>query len=109
MLRNVAANVVGIVVAFLTVMLIGVLSCLPAQDCPADAPPGDRDAPVFDVQDLYDEFSRHFDPGRAADFDRFRDFVVRQVHSIRESTGCERVRFRIESEEGRLKLKAKPI
>lgn len=66
-------------------------------------------APDAQVRELYDEFSRHFDPGSATDYDRFRSFVMRQVSHVRESTGCEKVRFRIESQDGRLKLKAKPV
>ena len=66
-------------------------------------------APDATVRELYDDFSRHFDPGRATDFDSFRSFVMRQVSHVRESTGCENVRFRIESQDGKLKLKAKPV
>lgn len=61
------------------------------------------------VRKLYDDFSRHCDPGHATDFANFRDFVMRQVSHIRETTGCEKVQFRIESQDGKLKLKAKPV
>ena len=66
-------------------------------------------APDAQVRELYDNFSRHFDPGNATDFDSFRSFVMRQVSHVRESTGCEKVQFRIESQDGKLKLKAKPV
>lgn len=61
------------------------------------------------VRTLYDEFSRHMDPGRTTDYDNFRSFVMRQVSNIRQSTGCEKVSFRIDSQDGKLKLKAKPV
>lgn len=66
-------------------------------------------APDTAVRALYDEFSRHMDPGRTTDYESFRSFVMRQVSSIRQSTGCEKVHFRIDARDGKLKLKAKPV
>ena len=39
----------------------------------------------------------------------FRGYISRQIESIRLKTGCEAVQFRIATEDGKLKLKAKPV
>ncbi len=43
------------------------------------------------------------------DLDTFRNYLQRQVAQIRDKTGCEAVQFRVASEEGKVKLKAKPV
>jgi hypothetical protein len=43
------------------------------------------------------------------DFDSFRGYIQGQVEAIRQKTGCSQVMFRVTNEEGRLKLKAKPL
>jgi len=43
------------------------------------------------------------------ELDTFRGYLSQQIESIRLKTGCEAVQFRIASEGGKLKLKAKPI
>ena len=43
------------------------------------------------------------------DLDTFRNYLQRQVAQIREKTGCESVQFRVATEEGKVKLKAKPV
>lgn len=43
------------------------------------------------------------------DLERFRDYVGRQAEAIRAKTGCSDIQFRVEVEEGKLKLKAKPL
>ena len=43
------------------------------------------------------------------DLDTFRNYLQRQVAQIREKTGCEAVQFRVAAEEGKVKLKAKPV
>jgi len=50
-------------------------------------------------------------PGGSPGFDleSFRAYLEQQVGAIREKTGCERVRFRLEPEGGRMKLKARPL
>jgi hypothetical protein len=45
----------------------------------------------------------------AMDLERFRDYVSRQAEVIRSKTGCSDIQFRVEVEEGKLKLKAKPL
>ncbi len=39
----------------------------------------------------------------------FRGYLSQQIESIRLKTGCEAVQFRIATENGKLKLKAKPV
>jgi hypothetical protein len=43
------------------------------------------------------------------DLDTFRSYLERQVAQIRDKTGCEAVQFRVAMEEGKVKLKAKPV
>jgi len=43
------------------------------------------------------------------DFDKFRTYLDRQAAAIRAKTGCEEIQFRVAVQEGKLKLKAKPI
>ena len=47
--------------------------------------------------------------GQRPDKKTFRAFLDAQTEKIRLETGCEEVRFRIADEEGRPKLKAKPL
>ncbi len=44
-----------------------------------------------------------------ADFGKFQDYLSKQAEKIREKTGCEQVSFRVASEKGKMKLKAKPV
>lgn len=86
---------------------------------PAAAPAGEPDAargvvvtgPVADAvaRALYEGLAR--DPQSAASFDfgSFRRYLERQAEAIRARTGCTGVRFRLASEGGRIKLKAKPV
>jgi hypothetical protein len=56
-------------------------------------------------------FAGLYADGRAArvDFERFRGYSAGQVEAIRQKTGCSEVMFRVANEDGRLKLKAKPL
>lgn len=69
-------------------------------------------------------FSQHIDPtavtplyrhlyrdqaAGAMDLGTFTDYLVRQHRMIRERTGCDKVSFRIVEEDGKKKLKAKPV
>jgi hypothetical protein len=47
--------------------------------------------------------------GPKADFGKFRDYLAKQAAMIRDKTGCQEVSFRVASERGKLKLKAKAI
>jgi hypothetical protein len=50
-------------------------------------------------------------PGEAPrfDLDSFQTYLARQVTAIREKTGCAQVQFRLANEEGKVKLKARPV
>jgi len=47
--------------------------------------------------------------GKRLELETFRGYVARQVAEIRAKTGAGAVQFRVVEEEGRLKLKAKPL
>jgi hypothetical protein len=50
-------------------------------------------------------------PGEAPrfDLDSFQSYLMRQAAAIRAKTGCAEVQFRLADEDGKLKLKARPI
>ena len=48
-------------------------------------------------------------PAGAMDLDSFATYLARQHQLIRDRTGCEKVSFRIVEEDGKKKLKAKPV
>jgi hypothetical protein len=55
---------------------------------------------------------RHLYPNQTAgamDLGTFTDYLARQHQLIRERTGCSQVSFRIVEENGKKKLKAKPV
>jgi hypothetical protein len=43
------------------------------------------------------------------DLDSFQTYLSRQVAAIREKTGCAQVQFRLAAEDGKVKLKARPV
>jgi hypothetical protein len=43
------------------------------------------------------------------DLDSFQTYLARQVAAIRAKTGCSEVQFRLSSEDGKVKLKARPV
>jgi hypothetical protein len=43
------------------------------------------------------------------DLDSFQTYLARQVTAIREKTGCTQVQFRLATEDGKVKLKARPM
>lgn len=43
------------------------------------------------------------------DLDSFQTYLARQVAAIRDKTGCSEVQFRLASEDGKVKLKARPV
>ncbi|HEX2252254.1 MAG TPA: hypothetical protein VHQ65_03180 [Thermoanaerobaculia bacterium] len=60
------------------------------------------------VEALYEGLARSGQrPG--FDLESFRLYLEKQVTSIRQRTGCHAVRFRLEPDGERLKLKAKPL
>lgn len=68
----------------------------------ADTP--DKD----DLQALYDDLYGGKGRGKKTDFDSFQAYLEKQTAKIRSKTGCHQVRFRITSDDGELKLKARP-
>ena len=70
---------------------------------------GDRLEPEA-VEALYQGLAAA--PGSAGprfDLDSFQTYLNRQVAAIREKTGCALVQFRVAAEDGKLKLKARPV
>lgn len=47
--------------------------------------------------------------GPRFDLDSFQTYLRRQTDAIREKTGCAEVQFRVAEEDGKLKLKARPV
>ncbi len=47
--------------------------------------------------------------GPRFDLDSFQTYLARQAAAIRAKTGCAEVQFRLADEEGKLKLKARPL
>jgi hypothetical protein len=43
------------------------------------------------------------------DLDSFQTYLERQVTALREKTGCAEVQFRLANEDGKVKLKARPV
>jgi hypothetical protein len=47
--------------------------------------------------------------GPRFDLGSFRSYLSKQIEAIRQKTGCSEVQFRLAVEEGKLKLKARPL
>ncbi len=56
---------------------------------------------------LYEALARSEAP--KFDLDSFRTYLERQAVAIRTRTGCGQVQFRLADEDGKLKLKARPV
>ena len=52
---------------------------------------------------------RSRNPATTMDLDTFGSYLARQVAQIQDKTGCETVQFRLVEEDGKVKLKAKPL
>jgi hypothetical protein len=61
------------------------------------------------VQALFDEVYANDKERSDANFTRFHTYLLQQVTNIRQKTGCTGVKFRVESKDGKPKLKAKPV
>lgn len=61
------------------------------------------------VAALYGALSRGKSGAPAMELETFRGYIAHQIESIRIKTGCEAVQFRLAAEDGKLKLKAKPV
>ncbi|HEY2290003.1 MAG TPA: MXAN_5187 C-terminal domain-containing protein [Thermoanaerobaculia bacterium] len=87
---------------------------------PAAAPPprgydpaqgivfGDRIDPQA-AEALYQGLAASPGDGPRFDLDSFQTYLARQVTAIREKTGCAQVQFRLAAEDGKIKLKARPV
>lgn len=58
---------------------------------------------------LYQGLASGAGDGPRFDLDSFQTYLVRQAAAIRAKTGCAEVQFRLADEEGKLKLKARPL
>lgn len=61
------------------------------------------------VQALFDEVYANDKDRSDANFTRFQTYLLQQVTNLRQKTGCTGVKFRVESKDGKTKLKAKPV
>lgn len=61
------------------------------------------------VEALYGALARQSTGAPPMEIEAFRGYLSRQIESIRIKTGCDAVQFRLAAEEGKLKLKAKPV
>lgn len=61
------------------------------------------------VAALYQGLHRQAGNRPRFDLASFRTYLERQLDTIRTQTGCDRVVFRIAEEDGKLKLKARPV
>lgn len=61
------------------------------------------------AQALFQGLYADTEVGPKADFGKFQGYLEKQVEKIRQKTGCTSVSFRVASEKGKLKLKAKAV
>ena len=61
------------------------------------------------VEALYNGLASRPGDGPKFDLDSFEKYLARQVAALREKTGCDQVQFRLAEEDGKLKLKARPV
>jgi hypothetical protein len=61
------------------------------------------------VEALYQGLAASPGDGPRFDLDSFQTYLTRQVAAIRGKTGCSKVQFRLASEDGKVKLKARPV
>lgn len=69
---------------------------------------GERPEPAA-VEALYAGLAAGPGEGPRFDLDSFAAYVARQAAAIRAKTGCAAVQFRVAIEDGRPKLKARPV
>jgi hypothetical protein len=69
---------------------------------------GDRIDPQA-AEALYQGLAASRGDGPRFDLDSFQTYLARQVTAIREKTGCAQVQFRLAAEDGKIKLKARPV
>ena len=61
------------------------------------------------VEALYQGLAAGRGEGPRFDLDSFETYLARQAAALREKTGCSEVQFRLAMEDGKLKLKARPL
>jgi len=61
------------------------------------------------VEALYQGLASGPGEGPKFDLDSFEKYLARQVAALREKTGCDQVQFRLAEEDGKFKLKARPV
>jgi hypothetical protein len=61
------------------------------------------------VEALYQGLAARPGDGPKFDLDSFEKYLARQMAALREKTGCDQVQFRLAEEDGKLKLKARPV
>ena len=61
------------------------------------------------VKALYDELYSGQGAGKKTDFTVFQGYLEKQTAKIRDRTGCASVQYRVVSDQGKLKLKARPL
>lgn len=61
------------------------------------------------VEALYRGLASGPGDGPRFDLESFRSYVERQAAAIRQKTGCSEVQFRVAAEDGKMKLKARPL
>jgi hypothetical protein len=61
------------------------------------------------VEALFSGLARRNGRAPTMDLDTVRGYIEKQVSQIREKTGCDAVQFRLVDEEGKVKLKARPV
>lgn len=89
----------------------GPRSAAPAPESRFDAATGvvlDRKLDPEAVEALFAGLARRGGASRF-DLDSFRGYLSQQLDAIRAKTGASEVQFRVAEEDGKLKLKAKPV
>lgn len=61
------------------------------------------------VEALFQGLCERSPRGATMDLDTFRSYLEKQVAAIRDKTGCAAVQFRVLTEEGKVKIKARPV
>ena len=69
----------------------------------------DESAEPAAVEALYTGLHQRPGEGPRFDLDSFRSYLQRQISTLRQKTGCREVQFRLSEEDGKLRLKAKPL
>jgi len=65
------------------------------------------DSDAAQVADLYEAI--YAERTRKIDLERFHAYLVDQATKVRQRSGCEKVRFTVRAEDGKPKLKVRPL